>query len=168
MRFIKSAFQACIIYLLPAIFTPVAINAQNQEETGDTVKIGLLIPDSKSLASKYGAELAVRKANISGGLNGHPVRLIVRSMEGHWGTGSKQAVTMIFDENVVAILGSHDGRNAHLVEQVSAKSRVVFLSAWSGDPTLSQAFVPWFFNCVYNDLQLPMLLLKRFMTEENM
>ena len=98
--------------------------------------------------------MAVRKANVSGGLNGHPVRLIVRSMEGHWGTGSKQAVTMIFDENVVAILGSHDGRNAHLVEQVSAKSRVVFLSAWSGDPTLSQAFVPWFFNCVYNDLQL--------------
>jgi branched-chain amino acid transport system substrate-binding protein len=74
-------------------------------------------------------------------------------MEGPWGTGSKQTVTMIFDENVVAILGSHDGRNAHLVEQVSAKSRVVFLSAWSGDPTLSQAFVPWFFNCVYNDIQ---------------
>ncbi len=75
-------------------------------------------------------------------------------MEGPWGTGSKQAVTMIFDENVVAILGSHDGRNAHLVEQVSAKSRVVFLSAWSGDPTLAQAFVPWFFNCVYNDAQI--------------
>jgi len=30
---------------------------------------------------------------------------------------------------------------------------VVFLSAWAGDPTLSQAFVPWFFNCVPNDNQ---------------
>jgi ABC-type branched-subunit amino acid transport system substrate-binding protein len=39
------------------------------------------------------------------------------------------------------------------VEQVSAKSRVVFLSAWSGDPTLAQAFVPWFFNCAPNDIQ---------------
>ena len=74
-------------------------------------------------------------------------------MEGPWGTGSKQAVNLVFDEEVVAMLGSHDGRNAHLVEQVSAKSRVVFLSAWSGDPTLAQAFVPWFFNCVPNDLQ---------------
>ena len=74
-------------------------------------------------------------------------------MEGPWGTGSKQAVNLVFDEEVVAMLGSHDGRNAHLVEQVSAKSRVVFLSAWSGDPTLSQAFVPWFFNCVPNDFQ---------------
>jgi len=30
---------------------------------------------------------------------------------------------------------------------------VVFLSAWAADPTLSQAFVPWFFNCVPNDNQ---------------
>ncbi len=80
-------------------------------------------------------------------------------MEGPWGTGSKQAVELIFDEEVWAILGSHDGRNAHLVEQVSAKSRVVFMSAWSGDPTLSQAFVPWFFNCVFNDLQVSDVLI---------
>ena len=45
-------------------------------------------------------------------------------------------------------MGSHDGRNAHLVEQVATKSQVVFLSAWASDPTLSQAFVPWFFSCV--------------------
>jgi branched-chain amino acid transport system substrate-binding protein len=74
-------------------------------------------------------------------------------MEGPWGTGSKQAVNLIFDENVVAILGSSDGRNAHLVEQVAAKARVVYVSAWSGDPTLAQAFVPWYFSCVPNDLQ---------------
>ena len=86
-------------------------------------------------------------------IKGIKFELVVRSMEGPWGTGSKQAVNLVFDEEVVAMLGSHDGRNAHLVEQVSAKSRVVFLSAWSGDPTLSQAFVPWFFNCVPNDLQ---------------
>jgi branched-chain amino acid transport system substrate-binding protein len=50
-------------------------------------------------------------------------------------------------------MGSHDGRNAHLVEQVTTKSRVVFLSAWASEPTLSQAFVPWFFTCAPNDLQ---------------
>jgi ABC-type branched-subunit amino acid transport system substrate-binding protein len=50
-------------------------------------------------------------------------------------------------------MGSHDGRNAHLVEQVTTKARIVFLSAWSGDPTLAQAFVPWYFTCVPTDLQ---------------
>jgi branched-chain amino acid transport system substrate-binding protein len=118
-----------------------------------TIRIGLLLPDQNSLAARNGAELAINNANRKGGKNEIEFELVVRSMEGPWGTGSKQAVTMIFDEDVVAILGSHDGRNAHLVEQVSAKSRVVFLSAWSGDPTLAQAFVPWFFNCVPNDLQ---------------
>jgi branched-chain amino acid transport system substrate-binding protein len=100
-----------------------------------------------------GAELAVREANEKGGLNGRHFELVVCSMEGPWGTGSKEAVSLIFEEKVWALLGSHDGRNAHTVEQVATKSIVVFVSAWAGDPTLSQAFVPWFFNCVPNDNQ---------------
>jgi branched-chain amino acid transport system substrate-binding protein len=117
------------------------------------IRIGLLVPDSKSIAAVQGAELAVRKANEKGGLNGHHFQLVVRSMEGPWGTGSKEAVNLIFEEKVWAILGSHNGRNAHLVEQAATRSIVVFVSAWPGDPTLSQAFVPWFFNCVPNDNQ---------------
>ena len=119
----------------------------------DTIKIGLLIPDNKSLAARQGAELAIRKANQKAGSNGNHFSLVVKSLEGPWGTGSKQAVSLIFDDKVCAIMGSCDGRNAHLVEQACTKARVVFLSAWSGDPTLSKAFVPWFFNCVPNDLQ---------------
>ncbi len=122
------------------------VNAKN------TIKIGLLIQNETSVAAKNGAELAILNANSKDD-KGIMFELVVKSMEGPWGTGSKQAVNLVFDEEVVAMLGSHDGRNAHLVEQVSAKSRVVFLSAWSGDPTLSQAFVPWFFNCVPNDFQ---------------
>lgn len=114
------------------------------------VKIGLLVQDSSCKSAIRGAEIAVRSANEKGGMNGKPFRLVVRSMEGPWGTGSKQAVGLIFNEKVWALLGSHDGRNAHLVEQAATKSTVVFISAWSGDPTLSQAFVPWFFNCVPN------------------
>ncbi|MDP4223128.1 MAG: ABC transporter substrate-binding protein [Bacteroidota bacterium] len=118
-----------------------------------TINIGLLIQDSSYTSVVRGAELAVSIANRKGGLNGRQFGLKVRSMEGPWGTGSKQAVDLIFKENVWALMGSHDGRNAHLVEQAATKSQVVFISAWSGDPTLSQAFVPWFFNCVPNDRQ---------------
>jgi branched-chain amino acid transport system substrate-binding protein len=74
-------------------------------------------------------------------------------MEGPWGTGSTKTVELIFNDKVMAILGSHDGKNAHLVEQVSAKARIVFLSAWASDPTLTQAYIPWCYNCVPNDLQ---------------
>ncbi len=126
---------------------------KSQEETDKTIKIGLLIQDNKSVEARNAAEIALWELNANGGLNGRPVKLIVRSMEGPWGTGSKQAVDMIFNEKVWAIVGSHDGRNAHLVEQATTKARVVFLSAWASDPTLSQAFVPWFFNSVPNDRQ---------------
>ncbi len=119
----------------------------------EPVKIGLLIQDKTSLAAKQGAELAVKMANRLGGLNGRPFQLVIKSMEGPWGTGSKQAVDLIWEDEVWALIGSHDGRNAHLVEQAATKSIVVFISAWSSDPTLSQAYVPWFFNCVPNDRQ---------------
>lgn len=122
-------------------------------DDGDPVKIGLLVPDNKSLSALRAAELAVNMANQAGGLKGRPFRLVVRSLEGPWGTGSKQAIDLIFNEKVWALIGSHDGRNAHLVEQAATKATVVFLSCWAGDPSLSQAFVPWFFNCVYNDDQ---------------
>ncbi len=142
-----------ILFLLSVSLIGSDVTAIQNTTLPDTVKIGFLIPDKNSNSALYGAELAVNKANKEGGFKGKPFKLIVRTMDGPWGTGSKQAVNLIFDENVWAIVGSHDGRNAHLVEQVTAKARIVFLSVWSSDPTLSQAFVPWFFSTVPNDLQ---------------
>ncbi len=134
------------------LFVFVALTRVMPQAPG-TVKIGMLVPEEKSKSARQGAELAVYEANAKGGYQGQPFRLVVRSMEGPWGTGSKEAVNLIFDDEVTAIIGSHDGRNAHLVEQVTTKTRIVFLSAWASDPTLSQAFVPWYYSCVPNDLQ---------------
>jgi branched-chain amino acid transport system substrate-binding protein len=131
------------------------------------VKIGLLIQDKSALAAKEGAELAIKIANDKEKVNGHRFQLITKDMEGPWGTGSKQVVDMVFEDEVWAILGSHDGRNAHLVEQAATKAKVVFLSAWSSDPTLSQAFVPWFFTCVPNDRQQADELIKEIYIRRN-
>jgi branched-chain amino acid transport system substrate-binding protein len=141
-------------WLLPALFLLVfadIIPVFAADKSTDTVRIGLLVPDSKSVAAERGAALAVDMANREISRGSYIFKLIIKNMEGPWGTGSKQAVDLVFDENVTALLGSHDGRNAHLVEQVAAKSRVVFVSAWSADPTLAQAFVPWFYNCAPDD-----------------
>jgi ABC-type branched-subunit amino acid transport system substrate-binding protein len=67
---------------------------------------------------------------------------------------------MVFEDEVVAIMGSLDGRNAHLAEQVAAKTRIAFLSSWATDMTLSQAFVPWYFRCIPNDHQQAISLVK--------
>lgn len=145
-------FRAGLIVFILLSGSPVKTSAF-QNEPVRNVKIGLLIPDSRSTAALNGAELAIRKANEAGDITGFFFQLLVKTLEGPWGTGSKQAVSLIFEDKVWALSGSHDGRNAHIVEQAATKSQVVFLSSWSGDPTLSQAFVPWFFNCVPNDSQ---------------
>ena len=131
------------------------IEAQNLD-----YKIGLLIPEQGALAAKHGAELAIREANEKRGNAGNLFDLVVRSTEGPWGAGSKESVGLVFDDEVIAIIGSLDGRNAHLAEQVAAKTRILFLSAWAGDMTLSQAFVPWYFRCVPNDRQQATALIR--------
>jgi len=153
MRLFIKLIQACLIVAAASFALPDKVAGQSSGISSRTIKIGLLIQDSSYMSALYGAEMAVRIANREGGLNGRHFELVARSMEGPWGTGSKQAINLIFDEEVWALMGSHDGRNAHLVEQAATKSTVVFVSSWSGDPTLSQAFVPWFFNCVPNDNQ---------------
>lgn len=132
----------------------------------DTIKIGLLIPDKQSLAAKDGAELAVLNANKKESSGDHYYKLELRDMEGPWGMGSKVMVDLVFNEKVWAVLGSVNGRNSHLAEQVSAKSHVVFLNALSGDPTLSQAFVPWYFSCLPNDLQQGSILTEQLSSKK--
>ncbi len=152
MRF-PGLLSVCLLFVLGE-FLPPGLQQVNDPDLPDkTIKIGLLIPAYNYTAARNGAELAIMNANRYGGSNGKKFKLVIRSMEGPWGTGSKQAVDLIFNENVCALMGSHDGRNAHLVEQVAAKTRIVFLSAWASDPTLAQAFVPWYFTCAPTDLQ---------------
>lgn len=123
---------------------------QNQPPT---INIGLLVPDSSSTLFIRVAEQSVVKANKSGGYRNQDFKLVVRSAEGLWGAGSKESVAFVYEDEVVAIVGSLDGRNAHLAEQVAAKSHLSYIEAYASDPTLSQAFVPWFMRVVPNDDQ---------------
>jgi branched-chain amino acid transport system substrate-binding protein len=149
-----------VFIIICVLFVWNSYAQQNNTVTERNIKIGLLIGNDESVAARNGAEMAIDKANEKEGSDGLHFQLLVRSMEGPWGTGSKEAVNLVFNEKVWAILGSHDGRNAHLVEQVIAKTHIVFLSAWASDPTLYQAFVPWFFSCVPNDLQQANILIE--------
>jgi branched-chain amino acid transport system substrate-binding protein len=153
MKSIRLNLMLCLLTGLSPVNISGIQRAQDQDGSDHSVKIGLLIPDNNTKGARQGAELAIKKANEKGGLNGKPFTLVTLSMEGPWGTGSKEAVDLIFKENVCAIMGSSNGRNGHLIEQVTTKARIVYLSSLTSDPTLSQAFVPWFFTCVPNDLQ---------------
>lgn len=143
--------MACLLISLVFLFQQTAVL--------DTIKIGLLVQDKQSYAARHAAELAVEQANKKE--KSVYFKLTTLDMEGPWGTGAKQTVSLVFNEDVIAVIGSVDGRNSHLAEQVSAKTRIPYISAASGDPTLGQAFIPWYFSCVPNDLQVASVLIGR-------
>lgn len=121
--------------------------------SNENIKIGFLIRDKNDISMQQSAQLAIEHANASGGYMGQKFELITKSCDGAWGITSKQAVALIFEDQVPILVTALDGRNAHLAEQVIAKSHVVMLSTVSGDPTLSRAFVPWYFRMVPDDMQ---------------
>lgn len=131
---------------------PVIVVLSLGMQDPDPVRVGLLIPSGEvGLAARRGAELAVQAANREGGFRGRPFELVVRSVEGLWGSGSSEITSLVFRDSVWAILGPLHGRSAHLAEQVAAKGHVALVSPWASDPTLTQANVPWFFRLVPDD-----------------
>lgn len=118
-----------------------------------SIKIGLLIPDSAKKEIIHACELALDAAN--------QVELVVRSTEGPWGMGSKASVDLIYEDSVLAMLCALDGRNAHLAEQVAAKTQVACIECRATDPSLTQAYVPWYLRVVPSDDQQAESILKR-------
>lgn len=133
----------------------------------ESVKLGLLIPDHSKEEIIQAAQLAIDEANALGGYKGIPFALAIRTTEGPWGAGSKQSVSLVYEDQVCAILGSLDGRNAHLAEQVATKSHLTYLETYATEPTLSQAFVPWFMRCVPNDNQQSSTLMQYIQDKGN-
>ncbi|MEN8118260.1 MAG: ABC transporter substrate-binding protein [Bacteroidota bacterium] len=163
------------IVLLLSVIIGYATNQQpepfltDKEETVEKeIAIGLLVPFKGTSEAELAARLAIAEANEPAGNNGVKFKLIVRNTEGPWGVGSKESVSFIYEDNVKAIVGALDSRNAHLAEQVAAKSHVIFMSTWATDPTLSQAYVPWYFRCIPNDDQQAEVLFNEIVTKRNL
>ena len=104
--------------------------------------IGLLVPDRSHAGVIQAAELAIANANHT--ITGRAVfKLAVRTTEGPWGAGSKESVGLVYEDESRVMIGSLDGRNGHLAEQVATKSPLTYMETFATEPTLSQAFVPF-------------------------
>lgn len=136
---------------------PVDGFSQNSQSP---ITIGLLLPDQSHAYIIPAAELAIEEANSIGGYENQDFRLFVRTAEGFWGAGSKESVSLVYEDHVRAIIGSLDGRNGHLAEQVAAKSHLAYLETHATEATLSQAFVPWFMRLVPNDKQQSQIIVE--------
>ena len=112
-----------------------AARERDSKELADspTVNIGFLGPLQNNPESRYGlamlrgAQLAVEEANAEGGYQpggaapAKPYVLKVHQDSAQWGASSTEAVKMLFDERVAAVLGAVDGASTHIMLRVSLK-----------------------------------------------
>lgn len=135
------------------------------------IKIGLLIPQRGSRQAegeevRRGAEMASAEANA--GARGQRFELVVRPDDGLWGAGSRAIVQLISDKQVCALLGGVSSESAHLIEQIAMKARLVYVTPWASDPTLTQIGIPWMFRCVPDDHQQAKALVQEIFTKKRL
>jgi branched-chain amino acid transport system substrate-binding protein len=131
----------------------------------ETVRIGFLGPLENNPESPYGiamlhgAQLALEQANARGGYRAPGAtqaklyELKVHSDSAQWGASSTEAVKMIFDENVVGVLGSVDGASTHIMLRVSLKLEFPIMDTATTDPTVTETRIPWLIHNFPDDRQ---------------
>ena len=87
-----------IIIIVCFLFAQDVYSQQIISKKDSIIKLGLLINDDKSFDARNGAKLAIDIANKKRDPNKLNFKLEVRSMEGPWGTGSKEVVNLIFED----------------------------------------------------------------------
>ena len=105
------------------------------------LRLGIVAPsgeeDSASLL--LGARMAVAESNEAAP---GTVTLEVRGEAGQWGSAGNDAVILITERHVDAIIAPSDGATTHLILQVSGRTQVPVASLCS-DSSVTDAGVPW-------------------------
>ena len=110
------------------------------------VTLGLVVPSSAPDATSLlrGVQLAVAEANETSPAS---VGLEVRSENGQWGTVGNDAVLLVSERQVDAIITPSDGGASHLILQVSGRMRIPVASVCS-DSSVTEAGGPWVIRVV--------------------
>jgi ABC-type branched-subunit amino acid transport system substrate-binding protein len=134
-------------------------------DASKTVNIGFLGPLENNYEARYGqpmlhgAQLAVEDANARGGYGasatsrGRPYALKIHNDSAQWGASSTEAVKMVYDEHVVAVLGSVDGASTHIMLRVSLKLEFPIMDTGTTDPTVTETRIPWVMHPFPDDRQ---------------
>jgi branched-chain amino acid transport system substrate-binding protein len=150
-------------FLAPILALTLATGAGAQQ----TVKIGVLYPLSGNaasagnhakMASELGADLIntgdpelaklmpIAKGGGFSGLKGAKVELVVADNQGTPAAGQNQALRLITQEKVVAIIGSYQSGITQTASAVAEKYGIPFLTPESTAGDLTERGFKWFFR----------------------
>ncbi len=135
-------------------------------DTLTAVRLGLTGPARTPAGRELqaGVELAVTQANQAGGYHGLPYQVVFRADDGPWGRVAAQAIALIREDEVWAVIAALDGERAHAAELVAAKLWAPIITPGAGDRTIDYANVPWVFRLMPDDRTQADLLLGTALT----
>lgn len=99
-----------------------------------------------------GATLAIEEANLKGGYQNLPFKLMIHNDVGLWGAAANEVIKMD-EEKVWAWLGSIDGNVTHVALRANLKMEIPMVNTGDTDPTLTECNIPWLIRVISDDLQ---------------
>ena len=134
-KYLKSSVILVLVVALLAIF-PMGCTQEETIDAGDKYKVGALLDlsgpcSNLGIPEKQTAEMMVNQINAAGGINGHPVQIIIYDTEGDNDKAALMAEKLINQDKVLAIVGpSRSGTSMHIIDTVTtAKIPLVSLAA---------------------------------------
>jgi branched-chain amino acid transport system substrate-binding protein len=123
-KYLKSSVILVLVVALLAIF-PMGCAQEETIEEGDTYKVGALL-DLTGPASNLGVPeentvaMIVDQINEEGGINGHPLEVIVYDTEGDAVEGVLLATRLIEQDEVLAIIGpTRSGTSLEIIDTIT-------------------------------------------------
>lgn len=111
------------------------------------LRLGCFLPlDDAGQAAVRGMQMALENdAAVHSGEQ--PIELLVRDARGVWGSNSSSLVDLVFQHEILALIGSTERRGTHVAEMLATKVHFPIVSLCGTDPTITQIPLPWIF-CV--------------------
>lgn len=123
---------------------------------GKVVRIGMLAPlhgarKAEGDAMVAAARIALQDAGGGALPGGRRAELVVRDESGpSWGAASDEVINLVMGDQVVAMITSTSGADAHLCEQVGNRIGVPVLTL-AADATTTEIDIPWIFRMSASD-----------------
>ncbi|QCJ45213.1 branched-chain amino acid ABC transporter substrate-binding protein [Bacillus sp. S3] len=144
-------------------------NGSSSSKSGDTIKVGLQAPMTGDNAQygqdmKNGVELAFKKINSDGGINGKKLKLIVGDDKATPSEAVAVVNKMIMNDGVKAIIGGYNSSPTLAAQDVSGPAKVLHLNM-GASPDLSKTGNKYLFRVILTgSVYVPAVM--KYMAEE--
>jgi branched-chain amino acid transport system substrate-binding protein len=142
-----------LLCLLAVTLGGVGGPGASAQGAGEPIVIGVPMPVTGNLSQAgqlilWGIQFATDEANRSGGVLGHPLKLLVEDTRGEPNTAATVATKMATQDKVFAFVGGYGSTPDFALLQSIKQYRPIFIHAGSSSTKLEKEFgpQPWYFH----------------------